>query len=199
MRRDAETNLRRVLAAAAEVFATRGLTTTLADVAAHAGVGVGTVYRRFANKDELIYEVYRERIGRTGELAREASGTEDVWAGFVRFFETSMRDLAADRGLWELTTGGYNNSLGWSRGAPPTRLAELLADNRKIVNAHLDRLVRRAKDAGRLREDFEVGDMVVLSAAVQATISFGDDVARRALGFVLDGLRPAGVTGSGTD
>jgi len=53
LRSDARSNLERVLAAAAEVFAARGLGATLADIAKHAGVGVGTVYRRFANKDDL--------------------------------------------------------------------------------------------------------------------------------------------------
>ncbi|ALG11393.1 hypothetical protein AOZ06_35030 [Kibdelosporangium phytohabitans] len=190
MRRDAETNLRRVLDAAAEVFAGRGLDATLADVAGHAGVGVGTVYRRFANKDELIYEVYREPLVRAAELAREASEDDDAWAGFVRFFERSIHDLAADRGLWELTTGGFNHSLGWSRGTPPTRLAQLFADNHKAMGVHLDKLVRRAKQAGALRADFEASDMTLLSAAVQATIAVDDQASRRVLGFVLDGLRP---------
>src|SRR5690349_13586287 len=54
LRKDAERNLRRILDAAKEVFATHGLAVTMDDVAHHAGVGVGTVYRRFANKDELI-------------------------------------------------------------------------------------------------------------------------------------------------
>ncbi|ONI74630.1 hypothetical protein ALI144C_37980 [Actinosynnema sp. ALI-1.44] len=190
MRRDAETNLRRVLDAAAEVFAGRGLDATLADVAGHAGVGVGTVYRRFANKDELIYEVYRGPLVRATELARDASEADDVWSGFVRFFERSIRDLAADRGLWELTTGGFNQSLGWARGTPPTRLAQLFADNHKVMGAHLDKLVRRAKQAGELRADFEARDMTLLSAAVQATITVDDQASRRVLGFILDGLRP---------
>nr|CTQ89471.1 Transcriptional regulator, TetR family [Kibdelosporangium sp. MJ126-NF4] len=194
MRRDAETNLRRVLDAAAEVFAGRGLDATLADVAGHAGVGVGTVYRRFANKDELIYEVYREPLGRAAELAREASEADDAWTGFVRFFDRSIRDLAADRGLRELTTGGFTHSLGWSRGTPPTRLAQLIADNDRTMAVHLDRLVRRAKQAGALRADFEARDMRLLSAAVQATITVNDQASRRVLGFILDGLRPAAAT-----
>ncbi|RSM74765.1 TetR/AcrR family transcriptional regulator [Kibdelosporangium aridum] len=189
MRRDAETNLRRVVAAAAEVFASQGLDATLADVAKHAGVGVGTVYRRFANKDELIYEVYRERIRAAEDLAMRASEADDVWAAFVQFFESAIRDLAADRGLWQLTTSGFSNSLGWSRGSEPTRLAELLADTQKIIGGQLAKLVSRAKQAGHLRADFEAADMTVLSAAVQATITFGDDASRRALGFILDGLR----------
>lgn len=189
IRRDAETNLRRVLAAAAKVFATQGLDATLADVAKHAGVGVGTVYRRFANKDELIYEVYRERIRAAEDLAMRASEADDVWAAFEQFFESSIRELAADLGLWQLTTSGFTDSLGWSRGAEPTRLAELLADTHKITGGYLDKLVSRAKAAGHLRADFETADMTVLSAAVQATITFGDDASRRALGFILDGLR----------
>jgi AcrR family transcriptional regulator len=193
MRRDAETNLRRVLGAAAEVFAADGLGATLADVAKHAGVGVGTVYRRFANKDDLIYEVYAAKIRETGQQAREASEAEDAWAGFVRFFERSIHDLAADKGLRELTTGGFTQSLGWARGTPPDRLTTLLQDNHQTMSVHLVRLVERAKRAGALREDFDAGDMMVLSAAVQATIAFGGpehpQVSQRALRFILDGLR----------
>lgn len=194
MRRDAETNLRRVLGAAAEVFAVEGLGATLADVARHAGVGVGTVYRRFANKDDLIYEVYAAKVRATEQRAREASEAEDAWAGFVRFFEQSIQDLAADKGLCELTTGGFTQSLGWARGTPPDRLTALLQDNHLTMGVHLAKLVERAKQAGALREDFETGDMMVLSAAVQATIAFGGGpqhprASQRALGFILDGLR----------
>lgn len=189
MRRDAETNLRRVLAAAAEVFATQGLDATLADVAKHAGVGVGTVYRRFANKDELIYEIYRERLRMAEDRVREATESDAVWDAFVRFFEESIRVLAADRGLWELTTSGFNDSVGWSRGSPPTRLTDLLTEHREIQGGLLRKLVSRAQEAGYLRTDFEALDMMVLSAGVQATITFGDEASRRALGFILDGLR----------
>jgi AcrR family transcriptional regulator len=199
MRRDAETNLRRVVGAAAEVFASEGLGATLADVAKHAGVGVGTVYRRFANKDDLIYEVYAAKIRETEQQAREASEAEDAWAGFVRFFEQSIHDLAADKGLRELTSGGFTQSLGWARGTPPDRLTALLQENHETVAEHLVKLVQRAKQAGALREDFYASDMMVLSAAVQATIAFGGSeypqVSQRALGFILDGLRPSGATG----
>jgi AcrR family transcriptional regulator len=194
MRRDAETNLRRVLAAAAEVFAEEGLGATLADVARHAGVGVGTVYRRFANKDDLIYDVYEGKIRETAHEARLASQDADPWAGFVRFFDDTIRDLAADRGLRELTTGGVTRSLGWARGTAPDRLAALLAESRQAMDVHLATLVERAKQAGRLRQDFDVSDMTLLSAAVQATIALRPGVSQRVLGFLLDGLNPAGAT-----
>ena len=195
LRRDARTNLERVLAAAAEVFAAQGLGATLADVAKHAGVGVGTVYRRFANKDDLIHDVYADRIGATEQLAEAASRAADVWDGFVQFFEQSILELATDRGLRELTTGGYTESLGWARGTPPTRLAELLERNHKTMGVHLIKLVRRAKRAGVLRKDFQASDIMVLSLAVQAAIAFGGEerpkLYRRVLGFILAGLRPS--------
>ena len=185
----------RVLAAAAELFAERGLGTTLAVVARHAGVGVATVYRSFPTKDELIYEVYADRIRAGEHLAREAAADPDAWAGFVRFFEQSIGILATDRGLRDLTVGGYTRSLGWARGTRPDRLAGLLSENHRTMGLHLTRLVDRAKRAGGLREDFEPTDMMLLSVAVQATITFGGTeqpaLHRRALGFILDGLRPS--------
>jgi AcrR family transcriptional regulator len=195
LRRDARTNLERVLAAAAEVFAAQGLGATLADVAKHAGVGVGTVYRRFANKDDLIHDVYADRIRATEQLAEQASRATDAWDGFVQFFEQSILELASDRGLRELTTGGYTESLGWARGTPPTRLTELLEQNHTTMGVHLIKLVRRGKRAGVLRKDFQASDIMVLSLSVQAAIAFGGDerpqLYRRALGFILDGLRPS--------
>lgn len=184
-----------MIASASELFTQRGLGTTVADVASHASVGVATVYRRFATKDELIYEVYADRIHAGEDLAREAAAEPDAWEGFVRFFEQSIGILADDRGLRDLTVGDYTRSLGWARGSKPGRLARLLSENHRTMGAHLTELVRRAKQEGRLRRDFEATDMMLLSIAVQATITLGGndhpDLHRRALGFILDGLRPS--------
>jgi AcrR family transcriptional regulator len=197
-RRDAQSNLRRVLDSAAAVFASHGLDATLADVAKHAGVGVGTVYRRFANKDDLIYDVYAPRLREVERFAREASAAEDVWAGFAEFFERSIRSLAVDKGMRELTMGGLTETVGWARGTPPDRLLEMLKDNHQAMGVHLTKLVARAKKAGALRADFQAADMMILSLAVQSTIALGGsekpELYRRTLGFVLDGLRPASAT-----
>lgn len=188
-------NPERIITAASGLFAERGLAATLAEVAGHAGVGVATVYRSFATKDELIYEVYADRLRAGEDLAREAAADPDAWQGFVRFFEQSIGILAGDRGLRDLTIGGYTRSLGWARGSRPDRLAGLLAANHQAMGVHLTQLVNRAKQAGGLREDFEPSDMMLLSVAVQATITFAGaqqaGLHRRALGFILDGLRPA--------
>lgn len=193
LRRDARDNLERVIAAATEVFATQGLGATLADVARHAGVGVGTVYRRFASKDDLIYEVFEPRFRAAEELVIEANKDPDAWAGFVRFFEQSTQELVSDKGLRQFVAGGYTESLGWSRGTPPDRLVGLIERTREAVGHHLVELVRRTKETGNLREDFEASDTMVLSLSVQATIDFGGrdhpDLYRRTLGFILDGLR----------
>ncbi|MDX6618207.1 MAG: hypothetical protein QOK36_593, partial [Gaiellales bacterium] len=102
LRRDAARNRERILAAAGEVFATRGLEVTLDDIAHHAGVGVGTVYRRFPDKEGLIDALFEERIAAIAALAEEAAAHEDPWAGLVFFFERSLTEQAADRGLKQL-------------------------------------------------------------------------------------------------
>ena len=189
-------NLRRVVESATALFAQHGLNTTLAEVARHAGVGVATVYRRFANKDDLIYEIYAPRLRGHEEVARRAAEAIDAGTAFFGLFAQSITELAADKGLRELTTGGYTRSLGWARGTAPDRLAELLNENHASMGVHLTSLVHRAKESGRLRADFEATDMMVLSIAVQSTISFGGsehpELYRRALTVILDGLRPSG-------
>src|ERR1700722_6347926 len=85
LRRDAEQNRQRILRAAAEVFTTRGLQATLDDVARQAGGGVGTVYRRFPDKDSLVEALFEERIQAVADLAEKALAEPDSWDGLVSF------------------------------------------------------------------------------------------------------------------
>jgi AcrR family transcriptional regulator len=186
----------RIVAAAAEVFAQRGLEATLADVAARAGVGVASVYRRFANKDDLILHLFAERFAHWEQMAREAADAADPWDGFVRYFEESTEALVRDRGFRELVLGAYTASAGWSRGSTPDRLYALFAQTEAAMREHHIRLVRRAQEAGALRADIEPTDMLVLTMSVQATLNLAatatrPDIYRRVLAIVLDGLRPA--------
>src|SRR5574342_294589 len=85
LRADAERNRRRVLSAASDLFAERGLDVSLDEIAAAAGVGVGTVYRRFADKDALIDALFEDKIGDVERLARECLEIEDPWTAFAMF------------------------------------------------------------------------------------------------------------------
>jgi AcrR family transcriptional regulator len=193
-RRDAQENLARILAAAADVFAKRGFTATLADVAKAAGVGVATVYRTFPTKDDLIHDVYRPHFEEAERRARAASEAADPWAGIAGFLE-SVTALAPDRGFRELLSGTYSETLGWSRPRTPHRLAKLVEDSHNRTGAHLERLVEQARDRGVVRADLVAGDLLLLSMAVQTAVDFGGPrhprLYRRMIGFLMDSLQPA--------
>src|ERR671921_2436651 len=91
LRRDAAENRERLLGAASELFAERGLNVTLNDIAHHAGVGVGTAYRRFANKEEVIDALFEQRLQEVADVAQEALEDPDAWQGLVSFLERSLR------------------------------------------------------------------------------------------------------------
>lgn len=194
-RRDAQANLARILVAAADVFATEGFAATLADVAKAAGVGVATVYRTFATKDDLIHEVYEPHFAIAEQQALDASQDPDPWAGIAEFLEKSITTLAPDRGFRELLSGSYSETLGWSRPRTPHRLAKLVEDSHNRTGAHLERLVRRAREAGLVRDDLVAGDLLLLSMAAQSAVDFGGPthplLYRRMIGFLMDSLQPA--------
>src|ERR1700734_1395336 len=102
LRRDAEQNRQRILRGAAEVFTTRGLQASLDDVARQAGVGVGTVYRRFPDKEALVEALFEERIAELVGLAEEALAVPDSWEGLVQFLRRAGAALAGDRGLRQI-------------------------------------------------------------------------------------------------
>ena len=102
LRRDAERNRLRILKAASEVFNERGLEVSLDEVARHAGVGVGTVYRRFRTKDDLIEALFMDRIEAVATLAEEAAEAADPWTGLVCFMVRAAGMLADVRGLRQM-------------------------------------------------------------------------------------------------
>jgi len=180
LRRDAERNRRRILDAAAAIFAERGLGVTMDEIAARAGVGVGTVYRRFPDKDELIDALFVERVDAMAELAERALARADPWEGLAWFMEQALFEQACDRGLKELLFGaarGHGRVLhARDRMAPLAR-----------------ELVARARAAGALRADVEGSDVPVIQLMLGAVLDFSRDVEpelwRRFLAIVLDGLR----------
>ena len=95
--------------AARELFAVKGMEATLNDVAHHANVGVGTVYRRFATKEELVEAIFEDGIDQVVCLAETALQHENSWDGFVWFVEHLCELTATDRGLREMV---YSKAYG---------------------------------------------------------------------------------------
>src|SRR5438874_4815085 len=105
MRKDAARNRQRILVAARELFAQRGLSATLNDLAQHAGVGVGTVYRHFPDREQLIEGLFEERIDALAAAMESALEDPDPWRGVAGFLERGLELQAADRGLQDLILG----------------------------------------------------------------------------------------------
>jgi AcrR family transcriptional regulator len=178
LRRDAERNRQRIIAAAHEVFRERGLTATLDDVARHAGVGVGTVYRRFANKEELVDALFADMVDTADAITVEAAADPDPWHGLATSLERLCELQAFDRGLREVM-------LGTGRG--PQRKRQM----QRRVRSAADQLVTRAKEQGTLRPDMQPRDLPMIQLMVAAvTDNTGHpDLWRRYLHLLLDGLR----------
>jgi AcrR family transcriptional regulator len=182
LRRDAERNRQRVLAAAADVFTERGLDATLDDVARAAGVGVGTVYRRFPDKESLVSELFRDRIDALVTVAEEACAAPDPWQGFVTFLEFAAGAMAGDLGLRQLMMFG-------------TYDRDQVCYARDRMQPVITRLVERAQASGDLRQDFRPTDVKMIAFTLACIAEYATpaipEVWRRYLAMLVDGLRPA--------
>ena len=183
LRADAERNRARILAAAAEVFADRGLDVSLDDIAAHAGVGVGTVYRRFPDKDALIDALFEEKIDRAVELADRALEIEDPWEAFTTFMRGMCRMQAGDRGFKDAL-------LVRDRGR------ERVAAARERIAPRAMKLLNRAQEAGAIRSDLGPFDVPMLNLCVSLIADRTRDVApeywERVLTIIIDGISAQG-------
>jgi AcrR family transcriptional regulator len=181
-RADARRNREAVLAAAKTLFADQGLDAQIPDVAKAARVGVGTVYRHFPTKEDLIAALAAEHFERLAQKARECLEMADAWEGIADFIRFSTQIQADDRGLCEVT--GSRPDL-MDTAAHATGLPELC-----------DRLVKRAQRSGKLRRDLAWEDipMIACSLGRSTYASMGPATGRwpRLVEIVLDGLRAPG-------
>jgi AcrR family transcriptional regulator len=182
LRSDAERNRRRILRAATEVFTERGLDASLDDVARHAGVGVGTVYRRFPDKETLVQELFTDRVDALVADTEKACAAADPWTGLTWYLGHVAETFSADLGFRQLMMFG-------TYGAVSSRYA------RDRMRPVVTRLVERAQAAGQVRADLAATDipfiLLMVTSAAEHAREVRLDVWRRYLTLILDGLRPA--------
>jgi AcrR family transcriptional regulator len=182
LRADAENNRRQILDAARQAFAERGLGVRLVDIADAAGVGVGTVYRRFKDKDELIRVLLEQSMDEVIAVADEILADDDDGTGLRRFLDHAFGLMAADRALQQILTGAPDATRKLSDGA------------RAQIEPRVSALAANAHAAGHLRADLHHQDLavvqIILSAAIDATTPIRADLWERYVTLLLDALEP---------
>ena len=180
LRADAERNRQRLIEAAAELFRAKGVHVGLDEIARHAGVGVGTAYRRFPDKEELVDALFDDRIAALAALAEEGLALEDPWEGFVHFMTGAAELHATDRSMKEILVGARDQRARVARAR--ARVAPLVSQ-----------LVARAQASGDLRKDVTGIDMPLVQYLLAGLTDLeGPGQAglwRRYLALMLDGLR----------
>ena len=184
LRSDARRNRERLVASARELLASEGVDVSVDEITRHAGLGMGTLYRHFPTKEELVDAVLEDAFAELVELAEQAAAAEDAWAGLTGFMEQALASHAANRGLKDVLA---TQEHGARRRAMRERIQPLL---RKVIE--------RAQAQGALRPDFTAEDLSLVFWAVGRVIETTADIApqqwRRHLGFLLDGLRASAAT-----
>jgi AcrR family transcriptional regulator len=183
LRADAERNRAAIVAVARDVFAEHGLEAPLEVIAARAGVGIATLYRRFPTREKLVAAALVEKVTEYAEAARQALAAPDPWDGFAGFVERICELQAGDRGLSDL--------LSMTLSAD-----EQVEGLRRTANDLLITVIDRAKAAGALREDFVGEDLVLLliatAAVMHVTRADAPQAWRRFVALALDSFSSRG-------
>jgi AcrR family transcriptional regulator len=184
LRADAERNRRRILEAAATVIARDGVEASVEAIAREAGLGMGTLYRRFASKDDLVRAVLAERAETTlGEMAAGGSA-DDPWDALAGSITALAAGFAGDQGLFD--------AVAEAGGRP-----QLLEVRSRFLQAMAPALAE-ARAAEVVRDDVTVTDLVTLASIVTRVPPSAREVDARIwerfLSLALDGLRPGSAS-----
>jgi AcrR family transcriptional regulator len=180
MRADAQENQDRILEAAARVFTVDGADTSLKAIAKAAGVGIGTLYRRFPAREDLIEATYRSETARLAGSADELLGTLPPDAALREWMDRFVDYTLTKNGMAEALSAILASRTG------------LRMHSRDLLRTAIDRMLRAASDAGTLRSDVPADDVMMAVGGV--TLIAGHehqrDLASRLLDLVMAGLRP---------
>ncbi|MEV0029249.1 helix-turn-helix domain-containing protein [Nocardia sp. NPDC050793] len=179
LRSDARRNRDALVTAARQVFTERGLDAPLKEVAARAGVAIGTLYNRFPTRDDLIAAAVEDRLEAGSRIAEQAREIDDPWDSFAYLVEKVCELQASDRLLSDLAL----------RAAPSPAVARAQEYGHEVMRE----IITRAQQAGVLRTDWVLEDIAFITwshtRVLEATAHIAPDAWRRNLALTLDGLR----------
>jgi AcrR family transcriptional regulator len=187
LRADARRNRDQIIAAARTIFAEQGPDVPMEEIARAAGVGVGTLYRRFPDREALIRAVAQNNFSRVLTEARAAVAEEPTaWDALVRFLRQS-RELRLTAQLAMISP----------LAAKVIHDDPMTVEFRRVIMAELDGVVHAAQAEGTLREDIDTGDVAILFSLLLRQISTGSEQAvrlapERCMALMLDGMRSSG-------
>jgi len=152
LRSDALDNRERILDAARALFSAEGLDVPMREVARRAGVGPATLYRRFPTKQTLVAEAFADQLNACRAIVDEGCADPDPWRGLCLVIEGICELHARDRGFTEAFLSAYPG-------------VEDVAAGREYTLKAVAGLAQRAKEAGRLRPDFVLDDLILVLMA----------------------------------
>ena len=182
LRADARRNQERLIAAAREVFAEQGVSASMEAIARRAGVGVGTLYRHFPNRIDVVEAVYSTDVEELAEAARAAVAELEPWPAVVAFFEAFMRYAATKQTLLSELQQAFEKN------------PALRSHSRELIDSAFDLVIDRAKEAGVIRADVDGADVTQLVGPVCTNPAISPEQSQRLISMILGGLRyPAEV------
>jgi AcrR family transcriptional regulator len=176
LRADAARNREKLLAAATQLFSERGLDVPMEHIARRAEVSIGTLYKHFPTREDLVSAIFPERLAALDVIGEKALADPDPWRAFVVYLDDLYALQAEDRGLNDI-------------------LARDLPNAPEVVTAchrgagHSETLIMRAITGGVLRPDYTITDMATLTRAMAQVIRDSPGEWRRFLSIYVEGLR----------
>lgn len=181
MRADARRNYERLIDAARKVFAEQGAGAPMEAIAKEAGVGVGTLYRRFPKRIDVVEAVWREDVDQLVDGAEAREATLEPWAALEAWLRAYV-----DYGR---TKRVFLNELHEAFEKDPG----LKVASRERVTVAADRVLARAQKAGVARGDVNGADLMQLVSPMCTSPTLEPGQADRLIAMILDGLRPGGA------
>ena len=182
LRADARENRDHLMAAARELFAERGLSVPMRDIARRAGVGPATLYRHFPTKQHLVDDAFLGEMHQCQHIVEQAHDDDDAWRGFSAAVAQLMRLNTGNRGFVDAVLASPGSSAA-------------VSEHRRTLLTLLQRLVARARSGGSLRPDVDVDDLVLVLLAARGLASVPPSrrsaTTERFAELVLDAFRSA--------